>query len=148
MEPRCSNLIAVAEQAPGPCDQPPQTVGANGNHLSAARRFARILLYFGPVKTLPLDIVLYYPSRGFSRACCQGREAGGGLEFNIDVFEDVAGSDATGAVGALHEIIAFVTVVHAAERIGDRKLGAESRGFDEKTSAVNLPVGHSSSPGS
>jgi hypothetical protein len=60
---------------------------------------------------------------------------------DVDVFEDLAWGDALEAVGGFDEVVAFLAAMLAAERVGEDKRFLELTGFDQKTSAVDGPIG-------
>jgi len=58
---------------------------------------------------------------------------------DVDILEDLTGSDAQNTVGGLDEIVALASGVQAAENIGEGEAGAELPGFDEEAGAVSDP---------
>lgn len=59
--------------------------------------------------------------------------------LDVDVLEDLTGSDAENAIGGLDQVVAFATAMLASEMIGEAESGIKLLGFDEKTGAVRLP---------
>lgn len=58
---------------------------------------------------------------------------------DVDVLEDLAGSDAENAVEGLDEVVALAATMLASEMIGEAERGAELLGFDEEASAIRFP---------
>jgi len=63
----------------------------------------------------------------------------GGLQWYVDVFEDLTGRDAENAVGGFDEIVALAAGVLATERVGEGEAGGELLGFDEEAGAIGGP---------
>ena len=61
-------------------------------------------------------------------------------ERDVDVFEDLTGSDAENSVRRFDEIVAFAAGVLTAERVGEVETGVELLGFDEEPRAVCDPA--------
>jgi hypothetical protein len=61
-------------------------------------------------------------------------------EGDVDVFEDLTGSDAENSVRRFDEIVALAAGVLTAESIGEVETGVELLGFDEETRAVCDPA--------
>jgi len=59
---------------------------------------------------------------------------------NVNVLEDLAGSDAHDAVGRFDEVVAFASGVLATERIDEAEAGTELLGLHQEASAVRLPL--------
>lgn len=59
---------------------------------------------------------------------------------DVDVFENLAGSNAENSIAGFDEIIPFSSAVLSAEVIGKAEAGIELLGFYQKTSAVSLPL--------
>ena len=58
---------------------------------------------------------------------------------DIDVFENLTGSDAQNAVRRFDKVVAFAARVLTAKSVGEGKTGVELLGFDEEASAVCDP---------
>jgi hypothetical protein len=58
---------------------------------------------------------------------------------HVNVFEDLARSDAENSLEGFHEVVPLTAAVLATERIGEAEIGVELFGFDQKSSAVCLP---------
>jgi hypothetical protein len=58
---------------------------------------------------------------------------------DVDVLEDLTGSDAENTIGGFDQVVAFATAMLATKMIGEAESGIELLGFDEKTGAVRLP---------
>ena len=59
---------------------------------------------------------------------------------DVDIFKNLARSDAENALAGFDEIVSFASAVRAAERVGETEGGVELFGFDQKTCAVRLPL--------
>jgi len=58
---------------------------------------------------------------------------------DIDVLEELAGSDAQDTVGGFDEVIALHAAVLSAKNVGEGEAGGELFGFDQKASAISGP---------
>lgn len=63
-----------------------------------------------------------------------------GIHGDIDVFKNLAGSDALEAVGGLDEVVAFLSGVFAAQGIGEAKGCIELNGLNKEPGAVRFPI--------
>jgi hypothetical protein len=64
----------------------------------------------------------------------------GGSHRHIHVFEDLSRSNATGAIGRLHEIVALLTAMFPSQCILENERFSELFGPDQKARAVDLPI--------
>jgi hypothetical protein len=63
-----------------------------------------------------------------------------GMHSHVNIFKDLAGSDAAGTIRALDQVISHDPGVLATERVFESHGFAELPGFHQKTSAINVPV--------
>jgi hypothetical protein len=85
-------------------------------------------------------MVILHPGRSAGLAKRSG--AAGGLEFDIDVLEDLGWRDAMGTVGRFDQIIARPTLLLAAASVSDDAGLIETSGLGQKAGSVKLPVIH------
>jgi len=79
-------------------------------------------------------------SFGIEFAWILANQFAGRIHGDIDVFKDLARSDALKAVGGLDDVVAFLSGVFAAQWIGEGERGVELNGPDEEAGAVGFPI--------
>lgn len=62
-----------------------------------------------------------------------------GEQGDVDIFEDLARSDAKNTIGGLDQIVALASGVLTAKDVGEGEAGGELFCFDQKTGAVGDP---------
>ena len=68
------------------------------------------------------------------------RWSGSETHGDVNIFEDLAGSDAEDSVTGFDEIVTFAAAMLAAEVVGETEAGVELLGFDQETRAICLPL--------
>ena len=58
---------------------------------------------------------------------------------DVNIFEDLARSDAENSVARFDQVVAFAAAVLPSQVIGEAEVGVELFGFDEESGAVCLP---------
>jgi len=61
------------------------------------------------------------------------------VQGDINILEDLTGSDAENAVGGFDEIVALRAAVLTAENVGEGEAGSESFGFYHEAGAIRDP---------
>lgn len=59
---------------------------------------------------------------------------------DVDVFENLTGSNAENSIAGFDEVVPFSSAMLAAKVIGEAEAGVELLGFYQKASAVSLPL--------